>query len=311
MDLFKRKPIAIAAAILAAFFWGSAYPLLKVTYQVFDIAPGDVSTKLLLAGLRFFGAGLIVLILKKIFRIPKSKPTLRDWRVAALLGLLGVTIQYSFFYVGVGNTSATKSAIIQSSSIFFILVISTMILRIEKLRLVHVISILLGFGGIIVTNLSGGGFDLDFNLTGEGLLIGSSLTVAITTLLVKQRGSSASPFFFAAWQMILGSLPLLIFGLIASKGLKPNLHGYSLVLYGSFLSGAAFTLWYSVITVQSVVEMSFYRLFIPVFGTLLSILVLQEPLTVQIGLGLLLVISGAFLLQMWQRHKAPIKRSES
>ncbi|HHT20626.1 MAG TPA: DMT family transporter [Tissierellia bacterium] len=308
MDLFKRKPIAIAAAILASFFWGSAYPLLKVTYQVFEVAPSDVATKLLLAGLRFMGAGLIVLLLKRLFRIPRSKQTLRDWRLAALLGFLGVTIQYSFFYIGVGNTSASKSAIIQSSSIFMILVISTMILRIEKLRLIHVLSMLLGFGGILVANLSSGGLDFDFRLTGEGLLLGSSLTVALTTLLVKQRGSSASPFFFAAWQMILGSIPLLVFGLLATPGFPLSWYGLSLVGYGAFLSGAAFTLWYSVITVQSVVEMSFYRLFIPVFGTLLSAIVLNEPMTIQIVVGLLLVISGSFLLQFWQRHTTKLRR---
>lgn len=301
MDIFKRKPIAIIAAILASFFWGSAYPLLKVTYRVFDIARDDIISKLLLAGLRFFGAGLLVLLFKQIFRIPKSRHTARDWRLAALLGFLGVTIQYSFFYIGVGNTSASKSAIIQSSSIFMVLVLSTLILRMEKLRLAHVVSMLLGFGGIILANL-GGGLNLDFNLSGEGLLLGSSFTVALTSILVKQRGSQASPFFFAAWQMIIGSIPLLVVGALGFRELSFSWHGLALVFYGAFLSGAAFTLWYSVIDVQSVVEMSFYRLFVPVFGTLLSALVLNEPLTWQIVMGLLLVISGSFVLQLWQRR---------
>lgn len=306
MDFLRKKPLAIGAAILASFFWGSAYPLLKLTYQVYAIAGDDVSSKLLLAGLRFFIAGLFVLVLQRLFRIPRGNRSKKDWELVAILGLLGVTIQYTFFYIGIGNTSAVKSAIIQSSSIFMILVISTLILRIERLRLVHVVALLLGFGGVIVANL-GAGLDLEFSWTGEGLMLGSSLTVAITTLIVKQRGQSTDPFFIASGQMLLGSIPLLAYGLLTSSGLAFSWFGLSLIAYGAFLSGAAFTLWYSVITLHSVVEMSFYRLFIPVFGALLSIVILREALTLRIIVALLLVMSGAFLLQLWQHYNLRLK----
>ena len=307
MDIFKRKPIAIIAAIMASFLWGSAFPLLKITYQVFNVPGTDIPTKLLLAGLRFFGAGLIVLLLKRLFSIRTARPTGRDWKLAAVLGLLGITVQYFFFYVGIGNTTASKSAILQSSSSFMILIISTMILRIEKLRPIHVVSLVLGFAGVIIANL-GSGFNLDFRIAGEGFLLIAALTTAITTILVKQNASSVSPFFFAAWQMILGSIPLLLFGLIVSPGLELSLKGLSLIAYGSLLSGLAFTLWYSVIAVQSVVEMGFYRLFIPVFGTLLSAMILSEPLTLQNIIGLIMVITGSFLLQLWQRRLVYINK---
>lgn len=302
MEILRKKPIAITAAILAAFLWGSAYPLLKLTYQVFAIESADVSTKLLLAGMRFFCAGLFVLFIRKLFRIETVPRTKQDWETVVLLGLLGVTIQYACFYVGIGNTTAVKSSIIQSSSIFMILVISTLILRIERLRAVHIVSLILGFGGVLIAN-TGSGFNLDFTWSGEGLLLGSSLTTAITTLIVKQRGSGGDPFFMAAGQMLIGSVPLLLYGMFTTDGLQLTSYGVSLVAYGAFLSGAAFVLWYSVIKFHSVVEMSFYRLFIPVSGALLSIIILDEPLTVQILLSLVLVIAGAFLYQLWQHYK--------
>lgn len=302
LELFKRKPVAIIAALIAAFCWGCSYPVVKVTYAVFSVTKADVSIKLLLVGLRFFMAGVFIQGFQFLAKIPRVKPNPRDWRLATLLGLLGVTVQYSIFYIGIGNTTASKSAIIQSSAIFMMVIISTLILRTEKLRLIHVISLTLGFAGVVVANL-GGDINLDFRWAGEGLLLGSSLMVALTSILVKQHHSQTGPFFFASWQMILGSIPLLVLSIFTRPALGFKPYGFFLILCGALLSCISYALWYSIISVQSVVEMSFYRLFIPVFGIILSAVLLGETLTLQIVLALILVLSGAFILQYWQARK--------
>ena len=49
-------------ALFAMFLWGSAFPVLKLTYESFNIAANDYYSKLLVAGIRFLMAGIIVFI---------------------------------------------------------------------------------------------------------------------------------------------------------------------------------------------------------------------------------------------------------
>lgn len=39
---FKKKSNAILTAILCTFLWGSAFPVLKIGYQWFQIPAGDI-----------------------------------------------------------------------------------------------------------------------------------------------------------------------------------------------------------------------------------------------------------------------------
>ena len=57
--IFKNKKYAIAFSLLAMFLWGSAIPMIKTTYEVFSVAGDDVGSKIYLAGIRFFMAGLM------------------------------------------------------------------------------------------------------------------------------------------------------------------------------------------------------------------------------------------------------------
>ena len=64
---FKKKSNTILTAILCTFLWGSAFPVLKIGYQWFQIPSGDIWSKMVFAGLRFFLAGFVVLALNRLF----------------------------------------------------------------------------------------------------------------------------------------------------------------------------------------------------------------------------------------------------
>ncbi len=58
--LWTNKYFAALMAVLACILWGSAFPVLKVTYAELQIAPDDISARMLIAGARFLLAGLMV-----------------------------------------------------------------------------------------------------------------------------------------------------------------------------------------------------------------------------------------------------------
>ena len=82
MTQWKRPYKLYILAILCTILWGSAIPLIKLGYAVFDIATDATADKLLFAGIRFLGAGLIILVPYFIFckkmRLPRGFASVRS-----------------------------------------------------------------------------------------------------------------------------------------------------------------------------------------------------------------------------------------
>ena len=125
----------------------------------------------------------------------------------------------------------------------------------------------------------------------------TGLTSALATLLVKKRGNNISSFVMTSGQMMLGSIVLLVIGYFGkSPDLTITTKGIVLLLYSSLISSVAFTIWYYLLSQNPASKISFLRLFIPIFGTVLSALVLGENLTYYILFGLFFVVLGVYFI---------------
>ena len=160
-------------------------------------------------------------------------------------------------------------------------------------------AIALGTTGIVVVN---GGFSRmgsEFNPMGEGMVLLSTFFNALSSVYVRKYGKNQNEFLVTASQFTLGALPLIIIGSIANKNnlvFTPKVIG--LLLYGAFISATAYVIWNSVLKYHSANEMGMYKLFIPIFGSILSVIILGENFTRNILLGLILVILGSVILNI-------------
>lgn len=295
---FTKKVNIIIISLICMALWGSAFPVVKIGYELFEIEAADIFGKIYFAGLRFFIASIMVFIIHRI--IFKKNPVLKSHHIKPIiiLGLLQTSLQYFFFYIGVANTSGIKSAILQSGSTFFVVIMAHFLFEEDRLDLKRSLSLLLGFAGVVIINL-GKDFDLNFKITGEGFLLMSSLLSALATIYVKSMPRDISPFLSSGGQMLTGSLLLLLVGKIGLRGGSINFNpaSVSLLLYAAFISAAAFTLWYMVLRYNSPGRVSIYRLFIPIFGSIFSVLLIEgEYFTINLVLGLLAVVLGIGIL---------------
>ncbi|MFM1539676.1 EamA family transporter, partial [Helcococcus bovis] len=103
--IIKNRFSAYLLAILCMFLWGSAFPTIKTTYKILNIGANDYFSMIYVAGLRFFLAGLIVLILMSFFDRKNMVQLKTNFLFLLKIGLIVISFGYLFFYIGTGNTS--------------------------------------------------------------------------------------------------------------------------------------------------------------------------------------------------------------
>lgn len=304
--LWTNSYFVALMAIIACILWGSAFPVLKVTYNELNLATDDVLSRLLLAGGRFLLASIMLFLfiglgLKEDIRIKKS------WLAPVfVLGVAQTGLQYFFFYNGLAYTGGIKGAILNSIGNFLVVIIAHFIYKNDRLNFGKIIGLITGFAGIILVNWTPGarGFNFEFVFKGEGFLILSGLASVFGTFRAKKLSRDINPLIMNAYQLLFGSLLLLIAGMpgVFQRSLNTTIVFWMLFVYSAFLSAAAFSIWYTLLKFNKAGEVTLYRFIIPVSGAILSaIFIPGEKLTSSVIVALILVAVGILAVNYWQR----------
>lgn len=296
MNLIKEKRWAIIFSLMAMLLWGSAIPLIKLTYLHAGILPDDPGGKIFIAGIRFFMAGLLTYIYFFLFNKEKVERDKINFKFIIILALIQTTLQYSTYYIGLSNTLGSLAAVIQASNAFITVIISVILIADEKLTGRKLAALIIGSLGLIIINLKDRG-SFHFKLTGEGFILIATTLNALASVLIRKYGRDQNSFLMTGTQFLLGATPLIIIGALTHRSLVNfDLKLFLMLSYGAFISATSFTIWTSVLQAHSASEFGVYKLFIPIFGTILSVLFLGEELTIYIILGLIFVLLGAVVL---------------
>ena len=301
-----NKWSVISIAIFCSILWGSAFPVLKVSYEELQMVPEDTIAKVVFAGMRFLLAGLILLVglffinKKALFVSRKQIPVL------ILFGITQTALQYFFFYNGLAKTTGMKGAILASSGTFFTVMLAHYFYVNDKMNWQKTIGLIAGFAGIVIANW-GQGFQMSFQLTGEGYMVLAALTGAIGTIMAKEMAVGIHPFALTGWQLTIGSIVMLVIGLpqLQENAMSFTPLGWGLFVYSAFLSAAAFGLWYSILKYNKAGEISIYKFATPVSGTILSALFIPgENLTLLVVAALALVAVGFIAINYKPKARA-------
>ncbi|MDQ6595754.1 DMT family transporter [Bacillus salipaludis] len=311
---FTNKYWVVVVAVFCSVLWGSAFPVLKLSYDELGMAEDDLSAKIVFAGIRFMMSSLLLLFFMLCVDRKALKVNWRQWPAIIGLGLFTTSLSYFFFYNGLAHTSGMKASILNSSGVFFVVFLAHFVYKDDRLDWRKVFGLITGFGGIVLSNW-GQDASLDFSFYGEGFMLLSGLASTFGTFLSKRLSANLHPFALTGWQMFTGSLIMLVVGV---PNLRPHAFEFTanawlLLGYAVFLSAAAFALWTSLLKYNKAGEVSLYKFVVPVSGTILSVMFLPgEHITVNTIVALLLVAvglaavnqkgkKGLFGLRKWRR----------
>ena len=211
----QQMKTVFALAALCCFLWGSATPAIKIGYQLFSIDSADTSSIIVFAGTRFLLAGILVVLFQSLLRCRFLRPQPKALPAIFALSLTQTAVQYLFFYIGLAHTSGVRGTILSGLGGFLAILAASLLFRYEKLTVAKVLGCTAGFAGIVIMNLSdqNAGPLLDVTLLGEGFMVFSQISSALSSSLIKRYSARFDVVMLSGWQFALGGLLLIAAGL--------------------------------------------------------------------------------------------------
>lgn len=293
-----RRPTALdlGLLLLLAIIWGSAFLAIKVVVE--ETGP------LWLATLRVIIAFLVLLPLAMMKGMvwPTSG---RQWNLISVIMLLNVVVPFFLISWAEQFINAGVASLLMGVGPFMALVGSHFTTRDDRMNTAKVLGALLGFCGILVLVGQEAIHGLGQNLLGQlAVILASACYVSSGLLIRKLTGFppmrlstlilGLSSFTLLALSLFFEGLPAQAFSLDSWLGL---------VYLGVFPTALGYILRYHLIQTVGMSAFSSSINLIPVFGVLLSALLLGEVLTAKVFLALLLVVTGLFIIRLGQGKK--------
>jgi len=300
--LFQRPLWAALFAFTAAFLWGWAYPFIKLGFDEFDITAEMTGSKMLFAGIRFFISGVIILSIAKLtHRSFSFKEQARDsvfFSSLFLLAftLLNTTLHYAAFYIGLSHSQGSRAAILNSLSVFVLVLLACVFFKSDKLTLRKLVGCVVGFGGILSLNLGGEGSG-SFTLLGDGMIILNALCGAFAGLMTRGVNKRVDVFVGTGYSLGIGGFLLVIPGLLFG-GTLPHvtLLGLFYLLMLIAISTIGFTLYNKLLTCNPVGKIAIWNSLIPVVGAVTSCLCLAEEFHWKYAVAATLTTAGIYII---------------
>lgn len=289
---------AYAYLTVTMLFWGANAVAGK-------IAVGHISP-LALTTLRWAAALLVILA----FMMPQVRrdwaEIRRHWLLLFLYGAAGFTGFNALLYSALNYTSAINSVIVQAGIPMLIFVFNFLLFRVQA-SLAQVAGFTITFVGVLLT-ASHGDFSALRNLElnfGDALMLVAAVVYALYTISLRWKPAIHWQSFIAApaFGALISALPLLAWEIARGDVIYPDATGWLVVLYAGLFPSLISQIFY----VRGVELIGANRagLFInaiPVFGTLLSVLMIGETLHMFHVIALVLVLGGIAVAE-WGRPK--------
>lgn len=291
-------------AIISCLLWSSAFAGVKIGLQY--------ATPLQFAGTRFFISGVLVFPLA-LWINPRYFRIIRDqWKMILLIAFLQTFLQYAMFYTGINLIPAAVGAIVIGSQPLFIALVAHFRMPGDRITPRRALIVLMGILGVILVSMSKDPESITGNiaLLGILLLVGINILSGFSNVLIAREKGMIPPLVLSSASMIIGGGALFLFSLPlegANFGPRPGIYYISLG-WLSLLSAVAISIW-TVLLKRPEVKVSnlnFWKFLIPVFGAVISwILLPAEKPTVVTLAGMLIIASSLVILNLVRRknHK--------
>lgn len=273
-------------AIVAIFsaLWSSAFVVGKIALEQYD----PFTT----LALRFFLSSILLVPL-----VPAQVSLLIEKRTIVVGGVLGLL--NNAFYLGATfwalRTIRPELVVVVVSCAPFMTALIAAALGLERLALLKVVGIALGFIGVLV--ISGVASTAPPDPFGLALAVGGTAAFSAGTLLFRSKAIALPILHLNFWQSTVGAIALLPVALAFGEPLSaPSLPVALAIAYLAIVvTIGGMALWLVLVRISGAGTASSYHLLNPFFGVVLSHLVLNTVLQPTDFVGAAIIAAGLAL----------------
>ncbi len=274
------------------FVWG--LNIVVTRWVVFDAAVPP----LFFAAVRFLGVAVCL--------VPFLRPIPKDLKTLFLISFFIGSGHFALLFVGLANAEASAAAVVGQMGVPFATLMSMAFLG-ETIGWRRGLGIMLAFAGVLLIAVDPGSFTISFGL----LYIGAAAFVGAVGGILMKRMSPVTALQSQAWIGLFSFAPLFVVSALLERG-----------QVGSYIAGGW---WVWIATAFAVVGVSifghggFYHLIkkydisllspltlmTPIWGVVLSIILLNEAITPQLILGSAISLGGVLIIALRPNKTLP------
>ena len=277
------------------FLWGLNQVSIRVANQ--GVSP------IFQAAIRSIVASALVVLWARLRGLPlvhRDRTLLHGLAIGLLFGT-----EFAFVYLGLNYTTASHAVIFLYTAPLFVALGAHWLLPAEPITGRKLLGVVLAFAGVVATLWDSLEYPTRLQLLGDLLSMTGGLLWAATSLYLKRVvRTSMTPPQMLFYQLGFSAVQLSLMSLLFEPRFVSNLTPLVLACMayqGIIVAFASYLVWFWLIQVYPVSNISGFTFFTPIFGILLGGLLLQEPLTVKLLIGGALVTGGMVLVNWPER----------
>jgi len=291
--LFSKNKIAYIFLIFATLFWSGNFIVGKAA-SLFEIPPFTLNFY------RWLFAWLILapFTLKEIFK--KKNYILRNINLILILGITSITVFNSIVYYSL-NFTQVISGVLMISTIPVMIIFFCWIFKIERTNFYQILGVIFSLLGVVVIVTKadlGKLLNLNFN-KGDLWMVVAMFSWAMYSAMLRKKKFELSQISFLQTIISAGLILLLPAYLIEmALGYRLNIHlPFILTLsYVVLFPGlASFFFWIKGISIIGSNRAGIFLHLMPIFSTVMAILIFKEKFMTFHLIGALLIVTGIIL----------------
>jgi len=275
--------------VFLALIWASAFFNIKIATYSF----GPVTIAFLRV---FFGA--IPVLLLCYYKNIKIEAFSKDWHWFAMIGFINLVAPFFLIAYGVKSVQSNLAAILMSTTPLSSTILGHFYTKNEKFNFIKTFGILIGFSGILYLFSDNLLIDQNNFISALLILLGSTCYVigGVLTLKISKKKNENVTGSILIWAVII-LIPLVC--LIEQPwNIIPRVDSTISVIYlGLVSTGIAWLLRFRILVNNGLIFQSQVSYLIPIFGTILSYIFLEELITTKVLVSLIAVCVGIYFVR--------------
>jgi drug/metabolite transporter (DMT)-like permease len=283
-SLSRSKTIVLIIFLVVV--WGISWPIYKIAL--------DYTPPLLFAALRTFIGGLLLVIL-----YIKKRNLIRwkdNWPIYVISAIFNVTLFYGLQTIGLMYVPSGLFSVIVYLQPVLVGIMAWMWLG-ESMTAAKIAGLIIGVLGVAA--VSAGGLSGHVAVIGIVMAVVTAISWAIGTVYVKKVSAKVNSIWLVAFQCMIGGLVLTGAGSATESwsDIVWNTPVWTGLIFGIVLGiSASWMVYFTLINAGDASKVASYTFLVPLISVISGTLFLDEPFTMDLVLGLVLIAVSIYLV---------------